>query len=53
MRAGRRLCASFGSKSHPPKKRTVMRGPVVAYVSRRFMASKIASRVFSLAHTAA
>ena len=29
-----------------------MRGPVVAYASRRWRASKIASRVFSLAHTA-
>ena len=35
------------------KKAHGMRGPVVAYVSRRFMASKSASRVFSVAHTAA
>src|SRR6185369_658058 len=35
MAAGMRLVASARSKSQPPKNRTVMRGPVVAYVSRR------------------
>ena len=34
---------------HEPKKRTTRREPVVAKVSRRSIASKIASRVFSVA----
>lgn len=33
--------------------RTTMRGPVVAYTSRRLKAASIASRVFSSAQTAA
>ena len=37
----------------PPKKRTLIRGPVVAKVSLRRSAWKIDSRVFSSAHTPA
>ena len=36
-----------------PKKRTIGRVPLVAYVSRRASAEKIASREFSSAHTTA
>ncbi len=38
-------------KSQPPKKRTLMRTPLVPNVSLRFIAAKMASRVFSSAHT--
>ena len=41
------------SARFPPKNRSRMRGPEVANVSRRRMASKMASRVFASAHTAA
>src|SRR6185369_1884193 len=51
--AGLRDSVSDFWKSHPPKKRTTIRVPVVEYVSRRCIASQIASRVFSSAHTAA
>src|SRR5262249_54740937 len=37
----------------PPKKRTTGRVPLVAYVSRRRSAEKIASREFSSAHATA
>ncbi len=46
-------CRSDGAKFQPPKKRTRMRGPVVAYTSRRSKASMIALRLFSVAQTAA
>ena len=39
-------------RAKPPKKRTRIRGPVVAKVSLRAMASKISPRVFSFAQTA-
>jgi hypothetical protein len=45
--------ATLSPKPQPAKKRNVMRGPDVAYTSRRFIAAKIASRVFSSAQTAA
>lgn len=50
--ATRRVSRSVSSKSHPPKERSPMRGPVVAYVSRCLNASKMAERVFSDAQTA-
>src|SRR5712671_4559051 len=50
MIAGLRVFASAGPKSNPPKKRTTMRGPVVPYTSLRCNASKIAARVFAVAH---
>ena len=51
--AGIRVLASAAVKLQPPKKRTRMREPVVAYTSFRLMASKSASRVFSFAQTPA
>ena len=47
------LGVSRGENSQPPKKRSVMRGPVVAYTSFLSIESKMASRVFSVAQTAA
>src|SRR5271165_2909243 len=38
-------------KPHPPKKRTLMCGPLTPNVSLRYMASQMDSRVFSSAHT--
>ena len=37
--------------SQPPKKRTLMCGPLTANVSLRCIASKMEARVFSSAHT--
>ena len=51
--AGLREAASLASNSQPPKKRTSIRVPVVAYVSRRCIASQMEARVFSSAQTAA
>ena len=39
------------SKPQPPKKRTLMCGPLTPKVSLRYMASKSEARVFSSAHT--
>jgi hypothetical protein len=44
---------SASVKSQPPKKRTLIIVPDVPNVSRRCIASKIDSRVFSPAHTPA
>src|SRR5215470_17325653 len=41
----------FEGKSHPPKKRTIGRVPLVPYVSLRLSPSKMESREFSSAHT--
>ena len=38
-------------KPHPPKKRTLMRGPLTPKVSLRYIASQREARVFSSAHT--
>jgi len=51
--AGVRVSIVLRLEIEAPKKRTIIREPVVAVGLRRCIASKIASRVFSLAQTAA
>ena len=52
-RPARVEASTASSKDHPPKKRTEIRRPEVAKVSRRSSAAKIEARVFSSAQTAA